>query len=286
MCYFETKRRNLIFYPNNKIRWIPEDHKSLFVRRNKDNSIRTCNKEEVGSIHIWDFVKDDRDIVIFCHGTNGNITQRKYVYDFCKMFNLNLILFDYFGYGQSSGKPTEHTLYSSSKIALDYCHSKYKNEIIIWGESLGGTTATYLATQSSKCKYLILMSTFSSLYDLLKYLKVKYMNDNVIDTLSYIYNNFPTKKIIKKVKCPVVIIHSEEDELISIENAKILFNECLIDKKKLIIMKGIHTKPTLNVEQFKDILDFCKVNYDNVSDNEIENIVSSFKNVDRDCFLY
>lgn len=283
----EDYRRKYLFCPNKKIKWTPSDNENLYLRRNISGKVEECEKGSRGSINLWDFVKyPSRRIVLFCHGTNGNITQRKYVYDFCKIFNLNLILFDYFGYGESSGEATETTIYYSSRIAIDYCKQKYTNDLIIWGESLGGTVATYLA-KNYVCNTLVLMSTFSSLDDAVNYSKIKYMTPKIVSILKCFYNTLPTKDLIKDVSCPILIVHSCEDNLISIQNAELIYLNCLkSEKKKIVAIKGSHISPTFTSSQFKSFLEFCNIDYDHLKEEDIENIVNSMKNMSSNCFLY
>jgi len=283
----EDYRRKYLFCPNKKIAWTPTDNKNIFVRRISKSRVEECRKDSKGSINLWDFVKNSEDkIVLFCHGTNGNISQRKYVYDFCKLFNLNLILFDYFGYGDSTGEATETTLYSSSKIAIDYCKQKYNNELIIWGESLGGTVAAYLA-KNYICNTLVLMSTFSSLDDAINYSNMKFMSPQIVNILKCFYNTLPTKDLVKDVTCPILIIHSTEDGLISIENAELIYLNCLkSNEKKMIMIKGNHISPTFTPEQFKSFLQFCRIDYNHLDDKYILMIVNALKNMGKTYFLY
>lgn len=283
----EYNRRQLLFCPNKKIAWDPTDCLNLYIKRDKNKEIVLCSQNDIGSINVWDFVDDsNQKIIIFCHGTNGNISQRKYIYNFCKLFNLNLILFDYLGYGESSGEPTEKNIYTSSKLAVDYCVSKYQNKIIFWGESLGGTVAAYLAKEYS-CDYLILMSTFSSLDDALNYSEIKYINSKIVNVLKHLYNTLPTKELVKEITCPIVIIHSSEDKLISIENAKLLYLNCIkTSKKKLIVIKGTHISPTFDIEQFKTFLDFCEINYEYLNNEQLRYVVNYLRDMGKTCFLY
>lgn len=285
----EDYRQRYLFCPNDKIVWTPNKntYRNLHIRREMNGTINVSDAKSIGSINVWDFTHNDISrVVIFCHGTNGNISQRKYVYDFCNMFNLNLILFDYYGYGESTGSATETTIYSSSRLAIDYCKQTHKNDIIIWGESLGGTVAAYLA-KNYICDRLILMSTFSSLDDAINYSPVRYMNPKVVNVLKCFYNTLPTKLIVQDITCPVLIVHSTEDDLISFHNAELIYLNCNKAKeKKMITIRGSHISPLFNIDQLKSMLDFCSVKYDHLNDDKLREIVNVMSTMSKTCFRY
>jgi pimeloyl-ACP methyl ester carboxylesterase len=286
ICLLEYNRRKLLFCGNKKIAWIPTDAKNLFIRRDRNRKVVECNKNDMASINVWDFVSNDNKIILFNHGTNGNISQRKYIYDFCKLFDLNLILYDYPGFGDSAGEPTERNIFTSSMLVMDYIKSKYNNRIILFSESLGGPIGANLAKEY-ECDCLVLMSTFSSLDDALIYSDIKYINSKIVNILKHLYNTLPTKEIIKSVTCPVIIIHSSEDRLISIDNAKLIYFNCLKAKeKKMIVIKGSHVSPTFNLEQFKSFLDFCNISRDNLNNEQLNYIINSLKDMSKTCFIY
>lgn len=288
ITFIEHKRRNAIYYPNRKIRWIPSS-RSLnehYLKRNKQGDIVNCSRKEVGSIHLWDFNSyPGNRVFLFCHGTNGNISQRKYMYDICRVIKFNLIVFDYFGYGDSYGVPTDDGIYYSATIAADYCKKQYPaKKVIIWGESLGGTVAAYLMTKYC-FNSLILMSSFSCLSDALKYSSFPKLFKKSFNLLFYICNDLSTKKYLKKLNCPVLLVHSEEDELISFKNAEINYDSCRSQKKELIKIKGTHRSLLFNEEQLRRIMLFCGIKRGEIELDSIEMLIDKIRYVSRDCFI-
>jgi alpha-beta hydrolase superfamily lysophospholipase len=89
-----------------------------------------------------------RGVVLFFHGNAGSIAHRL---DYLRMFNqleFSVLIFDYRGYGKSSGKPTEEGTYQDAEAAWKYLvetRHVAPSSIVIYGESLGGAVAAWLA---------------------------------------------------------------------------------------------------------------------------------------------
>jgi esterase/lipase len=244
-------------------------------RKIMNEKFSDMREEYIDGINIWHYNGSHDKTVLFCHGSSGNISQRDYIYNFCKLFKLNLILFDYYGYGRSSKKPSQNNLYKSADVIIDYCqkHCNITNQLIIWGESLGGTVAGYLATKYN-CYRLILMSTFSSLDDILIYSKNRNLINKIITfSIKRLCVTFPTKQFMKTLTCPVLIIHSIDDELIPIENPEILFCSIPHTNKQIITIRGSHTSPIFTIGQLIKLLDFCGIDYSKISEKEFEDII-------------
>lgn len=123
---------------------------------------------------------------------------------------LNVMIFDYAGYGDSSGKPTEFGTYIDSLAAWNYLVTNKNIEaqnVAIYGESLGGAVAAWLA-EKAQPGALILDSTFTSAPDMGKkmfpFLPIRWLSKFKYDTLER----------IRRVGCPMLIAHSENDEMI------------------------------------------------------------------------
>jgi len=195
-----------------------------------------------------------RRVLFVCHGNNDNITERKYLIDLCQEYKLNLLLFDYQGFGKSSGTPYQYSLQPDSQTAYDFLISKKVNpkDVIIWGESLGGNPATYLA-ETNECGLLVLVSTFSSMEDTFKDYDHYFYNYSG-KVLKQLFDNSDTLTRIKNVKVPVIIIHSTEDELIPYKAATRLFDTVSHKGKLLISITGTHGNPSIDTKSLKRLM--------------------------------
>lgn len=72
-----------------------------------------------------------------------------FVYELGSKLNVNIMCYDYSGYGASTGKPLEKNLYADAECALSVLRTKYEvplNKIVLYGQSIGTVPTVYLAT--------------------------------------------------------------------------------------------------------------------------------------------
>jgi len=182
-------------------------------------------------------VQSARGVLLFCHGNAGNISHRLESIQIFHQLGLDIFIFDYRGYGQSEGKPTEQGTYQDAEAAWQYlieARQVTPTEIIVFGRSLGGAVASWLA-QSHTPGALILESTFTSLPDIAStvypYLPVRLL-------LRLEYN---TAEYLGRVNCPVLIVHSRDDEIMPFSHGWQLF-EMAKEPKKFLEIAGTHNE--------------------------------------------
>ena len=151
--------------------------------------------------------------ILFCHGNGGNIAHRLDSVNVFRSLGLNCFVFDYRGYGNSTGKLSEEGTYTDARTAYRWLVQEKKippSRIIIFGRSLGGTVAAKLAGEV-EAKSLVIESTFTSYADIGRkfypYMPVKQFARFNYNTLDY----------IRQVHCPTMIIHSRNDEVVPFE---------------------------------------------------------------------
>lgn len=173
--------------------------------------------------------------VLLCHGNAGNISHRL---DWIELFHemgLSVLLFDYRGFGKSSGTPSETGTYFDAEAAWDFLTTRMRlapKRIVIVGESLGGPIAARLA-RDVRPGALILVSTFTSIPDLARkwcwYLPVR-----LLARIRY-----PTAEYVTHVSAPVLVIHSLQDEIVPFSHAEEIFG-CAHEPKQLLRIIGDH----------------------------------------------
>ncbi len=164
--YVRYLERQSIYYPTRAIEMTPDiaglDYEDVYFYA-----------EDNVKLQGWLIPnKNARFTLIFCHGNGGNMSHRLDKILFFHGLYLNIFIFDYRGYGQSEGQPSEAGLYRDIQAAYDYVvlrNAKLPNKpgIIVYGESLGGAVAVDLATRE-KIDGLILEGTFTSTEDMAK----------------------------------------------------------------------------------------------------------------------
>ena len=247
---------------------------------NKLKNSKITNLSELQYINIWKFENFlGKRIVLYFHGNNDNISYRKYVIDICNLLKLNLLLVDYRGYGESSGLPDSLSLLKDAKTTYKYITKHYNwNDVIIWGESLGGIAAIWTA-HKYKANCLVLLSTFSDIKTVIKQLGVNPGVQNMIKKFanSKLMNN---GKWIRDVKIPTVIMHSQEDDILPYVNAKLNYDAVSAEKKKLITIQGQHAHPFFTDKQLYDLLHFIDIDDSEVLDHKnIEKVLNIINNL-------
>jgi fermentation-respiration switch protein FrsA (DUF1100 family) len=178
---------------------------------------------------------EDKGTVLFFHGNAGNISHRL---DYLSMFyrlGYNTLIFDYRGYGQSSGKPSESGTYQDAMAAWHYLTEVKEiapSSIILFGESLGGAVAAWLAARE-KPGMLILASVFTSVPDLATQI---YPFLPIRQIARFEYN---TLENLRSVSCPVFVAHSPQDEIVPFVHGQDLF-QIAPEPKEFLTLQGGH----------------------------------------------
>jgi len=187
-------------------------------------------------VHGW-YVPggDEARTLLFLHGNAGNISHRL---DSLRLFNelgLSVLIIDYSGFGQSGGSPGEQQSYEDARIAWHYLTDTRgvpAGRIVIFGRSLGGGVASWLATRTMPAG-LILESSFTSVPALAR----KYYPIFPIHWLARIHYDNASR--LPAVTCPVLIAHSPDDELVPIGHGRALFSTAR-EPKQFLEMRGDH----------------------------------------------
>jgi len=217
------------------------------------------------------------DFVLFCHGNSGTIDDRGYIVELTQIMNLNLLIFDYRGFGRSKGSMNEKTVLEDVTAVYKHLinYDVPPKKLTVWGESLGGSPAVYIS-KNFTCKKLVLMSAFASLRDVAIYADIPdYLRGGLTALLLHSKKNLPNKTWISDVKVPVMIIHSVEDQMVHIKNAKMLYEAIQHNKKSIIYIKGNHGAPNIPHEAFRVISVFLKESYSRpflATHSQIENM--------------
>ena len=227
--YFFFFQSNQVYHPDRLISANPE---SIGLRF-ENVSFETSDGIRLSGWFITN--ENATGAILFCHGNAGNISHRLETVQIFHDLGLATFIFDYRGFGQSEGKPSEHGTYRDAEAAWQYLVQERKvqpDKIIIMGRSLGGAIAAWLAWNHTPTA-LILESTFTSATDvaakLYPYLPIRLL-------LRFKYN---TIEYLSQVKCPVLIVHSREDEMIPFDHGLRLF-EAAKEPKQFLEITGSH----------------------------------------------
>lgn len=221
---------SLVYHPQSKL-WATPSSVGL---QYEDVTFET---EDNISLHGWFVAAGDsaNPTVLYFHGNAGNISGRMETIQLLNDLGLNVFIFDYRGYGQSEGSPSEEGTYRDAIAAWDYLQSERGipgTNIVIMGRSLGGSVASWLAARKSPAASII-ESSFTSAADLAAdlypWLPVRWM-------IKYDYN---TLRNVKQIESPVFMAHSPDDQVVPFHHSQKLF-EAVNQPKKFVELEGSH----------------------------------------------
>lgn len=181
----------------------------------------------------WFPVPDAAGSVVVCHGNGGNIGNRVWMAQGLMTHQLNVFLFDYRGYGNSRGMPTEKGTYKDAVAAWDVAMERHTGGArIAYGRSLGGAVAIELARRRN-VDALIIESAFTSVPDMSKHL-YPWLPLHFIASFRY-----ASIRKIHELNMPKLFAHSPDDRLIPIEQGRQLY-EAAPEPKRFFELQGGH----------------------------------------------
>jgi fermentation-respiration switch protein FrsA (DUF1100 family) len=173
--------------------------------------------------------------LLFSHGNAGNIADWLAAAPTFRDMGFSVLLYDYGGYGNSTGKVSEARCYADARAMwkwLTETRHVSPEKILIYGQSLGGGVAADLAREVHPGA-VVLESTFTSVPDAaarkLPFLPVRWL-------CSYQFN---TAAKIGDIHAPIMILHSPDDTLVPFAQGKKLF-ELANEPKTFVEIRGGH----------------------------------------------
>lgn len=202
------------------------DYEDVFVSVGKEKT------------HGWYIpCENSKGTILFSHGNAGNVADRLESVGIFRNIGMSVLVYDYGGYGQSTGKPSEaRCCYDALAMWRWLTEEKMfpPEEVVLFGRSLGGAVTADLATKVN-CAGIILESTFLSTVDVAKDMfrcfPARFAKGN----------EFNTKEKVNQIKSPVLVIHSPEDTLIKYYHGKRIF-ELLEVEKEFLEIRGDHNE--------------------------------------------
>ncbi len=228
-----------IFYPTKEVKTTPGDEGMAY----EDLTVVTPDGVRLQAWFVPAAAGDNapgprgrrgRPVLIYCHGNAGNIGMRTAKLKVFHDLGLNVLLFDYRGYGKSTGRPTEQGVYRDALAVYDYLAGRAnidKDKIAAYGASLGGAVVIDLATKR-RLAGLVVDSSFTSALEmaglLYPYLPGVFMSAR-----------FDSVAKVKKLTVPKLFIHTRDDATVPFYIGKRLF-EAALPPKVFTQLNGVH----------------------------------------------
>ncbi|MFB3884470.1 MAG: alpha/beta hydrolase [Thermodesulfobacteriota bacterium] len=225
---------HVLYHPSRELRATPADLKLPY----ESVSLETADGKRLSA--WWVPSESSRGVLLFCHGNAGNISDRLGFIRFFNRLGLSIFIFDYRGYGESSGSPSEQGIYRDTEAAWNYLEKVRRidpEKIVVFGRSLGGSIAAWIS-QRHRPGALILESGFASLREAAQDRLPRFLAN------LFVPDQYPTTRYLAMVQCPVLIIHSRDDEIIPFHHGEALFTAAR-EPKELVTISGSHNSAFL-----------------------------------------
>lgn len=174
-----------------------------------------------------------RAALLYCHGNSGSIGVRVEILRALHQLGLNLLAFDYRGYGRSEGRPSEEGLFRDARAAYRHLVQDLAcdpQEVVLLGHSMGGAVAIDAALELP-AQGLIVESTFTSIRDMAR------SRFRRLPMHWLARNQFHNLEKIDRVKIPKLFIHGTSDATVPFTMSRQLYEQAT-DPKSFLEVEG------------------------------------------------
>ncbi len=239
-----------IFYPRKSTQPIDD----------KDHLVETADNNKVG---IRFFIKDKDAPTLLYYHANAELTSEYDVFsEYYHHYGINLIVAGYRGYGHSTGEPDKNNLHNDSVVIFDYVRdylndNSFSSKFVVMGRSLGSAAAAEVINKRMEdLEGCIIESGFATETPLLSL-----MNINPTDIDFKLEDGFENLKKFKEYRKPLLVIHSELDEIIPLSQADMIMIECPSENKRMFRVEGAGHNNIISIARehyFANIRDFIE----------------------------
>ena len=180
--------------------------------------------------------------ILFAHGNAGNMSDRLFKIKFFYELGLSVFIFDYRGYGNSEGKPSENGIYLDAQGAYDLLRSRGDvdmGKIILYGASIGGAVVVDLATRRDAA-LLVVESSITNARDMAR---IFYP----FVPLFFLSLKFNSIDKVRQFDIPKLFIHSPDDEVVPFWVGQKLY-EAALPPKEFLKIHGGHNDGSITVD--------------------------------------
>lgn len=222
---------------------------SRFHRRDNVEVLRLPTRRGTEIVAVYVRNPQARSTLLYSHGNAADLGQMYELFvELSRHLRVNVLGYDYSGYGQSSGKPSEHNTYADIEAAykcLEINYGAKEEDIILYGQSVGSGPTVDLATRLPHLRAVVLHSPMLSGLRVMYPVKRTYWFD--------IYKNIDK---IPLVRCPVLVIHGTSDEVVDCSHGKQLWEMCNEKYDPLWLKGGKHCDLELYPEYIRHLKKF------------------------------
>ncbi len=192
--------------------------------------------------------------MLYCHPRNGNLSialKADKIEEWQRETGRSILVFDYPGYGKSTGTPTENGCYEAAEAAYRWLTDTKQikvGNVLVAGRSLGTGVAVNLASNVT-CEGLVLISPYTTLPEAGQH------RCPVLPARWLMRNRFDSLAKIDRINCPLLIVHGTNDDWVPVDHARRLFAAAR-EPKSLLIIEGADHSDKVLAGFFKSLREF------------------------------
>ena len=175
-------------------------------------------------VDIKQLLSQGHPLVIVFPGNAGNRAYRTHLLHTFGVLGADSMIFDYRGYGENPGKPSEANFLRDARAIWDYATTELgvsARRIVLYGESLGAGSAVRLAadlsTEGIEPGGVIVQSSFNSLVDAGRH------HFPILPVSLILIDRFESDQHITRVRCPILQLHGARDQIVPLRLGQKLF---------------------------------------------------------------
>ncbi|KAL7239544.1 hypothetical protein ACSBR2_005439 [Camellia fascicularis] len=228
-----------------KFAFFPPDPPTYDVQRDDDGKIEFTGLSAADKnvdVHLLDTKGGNKVVatfwrhpsgrftLLYSHGNAADLGQMKELFiELRAHLRVNIMSYDYSGYGASTGKPSEFNTYYDIEAVYNCLKDEYgikQESVILYGQSVGSGPTLHLAARLQRLRGVVLHSAILSGIRVLYPVKMTFWFD--------IFKNIDK---IRNVSCPVLVIHGTNDDIVDLSHGKRLW-ELAKEKYDPLWVKG------------------------------------------------
>jgi uncharacterized protein len=195
------------------------------------------------------------DTLLWFHGNAGNLSDRVGLLELLHdELGVGVFMFDYRGYGDSEGRPTEAGLYADARAALDSAVAEAEarpEELVLFGQSLGAAVAVELANVR-RVRGVVLEAAFTSIPEMARH------HYGFLPVWPLLRTDFDSETRIAQIDAPLLVFHGQNDDIVPIDMGRRVFAEAREPKEFNEVAGAGHNDVYLNAEYMTRLRDFLE----------------------------
>ncbi len=221
---------------------LPQDYRYAFSTSFEELNFEMSDGAAVNALHFKSTEK--KGIIYYHHGNAGNLARWGGIAQYFVQFGYDVLIYDYRGYGKSSGVLTEKTLHRDAQYIYDQLKNDWReDQIIIYGRSLGSGMACHLAANNAS-RMLILETPFYSLQSMAKF------RFPLLPTRLLVRYNMYNWKRLQETQQPIHIFHGTDDGVVPYWSGKKLY-DAVADKATFATIEGAQHNNLIEFEEYR-----------------------------------